>query len=128
MSLLFPDRYGALTRDCDAPSVADRIAAWFERSAPLRAAATLGDERTLDCVPNIVPMRRPLSRMQVVRAALLDHCKLVGLSDAVAEDAISCCRYWLSQDTTLTSGELIRKGKRKCSSGFVRTPDPQGAA
>ncbi len=128
MSSLHPERFGAVTRSTEQLSTVERLANWFRIAAPLRAAASLGHDYALDCVPNIVPMRRPLTRMQVVRAALLDHCRLVGLSEDVAEDAISRCRNWLAMDTTLSSGELISKGKVRCSLFASSKPIPPSAA
>lgn len=126
MSTLCPESFGIITRKVVPRTATERMQDWLRNLAPIRAAAVCGDESTLDFAPNVVPMRRPLSRMQVVRAALEDHCRMLGLSDDIAEDAIARCRYWLAQDTTLSSGALISKGKVRCS--MFHESDPKGCA
>ena len=75
-----------ITRDTTQPTVAERMARWFERSATIRAAAQLGAEHTLHCAPRIIPAVRPCTVDAIVEAISL-HCAAKRYGRAVERDA-----------------------------------------
>lgn len=74
------------TRSTEQPSPVERMAHWFARSAPLRAAAELGQQHAMDAAPNITPMRKP-TRMEVVVSAVCTYCRNKGYSANIERDA-----------------------------------------
>ena len=78
--------HAVATRSTEQPSTVERLAHWFARSAPLRAAAELGQQHAMDAAPNIATMRRP-TRMQVVVNAICVYCHNKGYSKGIERDA-----------------------------------------
>lgn len=82
------------------PSAVERMAAWFERSAGLRASASLGDDYALETAPNVIPLH-PLNRLGKIEAIVLAvrlHCRRR--------------RYdaWIERNATITGVMRLRNG------------------
>ena len=113
-----------ITRDTTQPTVAERMARWFERSATIRAAAQIGAEHTLHCAPRIIPAVRPCTVDAIVEAISL-HCAAKRYGSAVERDAANAAMLrWRNGSSP---AEAIRAGKVRAD--FVaEVRGPKGAA
>jgi hypothetical protein len=101
--------HAVATRSTEQPSTVERLAHWFARSAPLRAAAELGQEHAMTAAPNISPMRKP-TRIEAVIATICVHCRDRGYSRSVERDAADFAvlrlRNGASGSSAVRSGQL----------------------
>ena len=98
--------HAVATRSTEQPSTVERLAHWFARSAPLRAAAELGQQHAMDAAPN---MRRP-TRIEAVIATICAHCRDHGYSRSIERDAADFAvlrlRNGASGSSAVRSGQL----------------------
>ena len=66
-----------ITRDTRVPTLTERLAGYFQRSAILRASAELGDEHALSSAPNVVALRpaHRLGKIEAITLAVRLHCR-----------------------------------------------------
>lgn len=69
-----------ITRDTRVPTLTERLAGYFQRSAILRASASLGDEHALNTAPNVVAIRpaHRLGKIEAITLAVRLHCRAKG--------------------------------------------------
>lgn len=69
-----------ITRDTHQPSTVERLAAWFIRSAALRASASLGHDHALEASPNVIPLHpvHKLGKIEAITQAVRLHCRSKG--------------------------------------------------
>lgn len=69
-----------ITRDTRVPTLTERLAGYFQRSAILRASAELGDEHALSSAPNVVALRpaHRLGKIEAITLAVRLHCRAKG--------------------------------------------------
>lgn len=68
------------------PTTLERLASYFERAAPIRAAASLGNDEAMAAAPNILPLQPPPRLKAVVRAICI-HCERGNYCDGIVRDA-----------------------------------------
>jgi hypothetical protein len=64
-----------VTRSTYSPSAQERLARWFQRSANLRAAASLGCETSMERAPNVIPLRPRQTTAETLVEAAATYCR-----------------------------------------------------
>lgn len=64
-----------VTRSTYSPSTQERLALWFQRSANLRAAASLGNEDAMERAPNVIPIRPRQTKTETLVEAAATYCR-----------------------------------------------------
>lgn len=92
-----------VTRSTYSPSTQERLAAWFQRSANIRAAASLGCETSMQRAPNVIPIRPRQTRVETLAECAIAYCRPRGYAPWIEREFVDLAMYRIRHGASMAS-------------------------
>lgn len=100
---------------------------WFQRSANIRAAASLGCETSMQRAPNVIPLRPRQTRVETITEAAATYCRPRRYASWIEREFVDVALFKVKHGASMASAIQSAKVRADFCAQHGKNPGPEAA-